>query len=299
MIKQIVLFDIGGVFVTLRTLLMLLSLGLYAFVCLKNAQKQGVKPQKAATALICGFVGMAFSGKIAYIVMDKNAPNNPLISGEMTFFGIAGFLAGIRLYCFKSPAAFKRLMKLLAPPLFALTALLYLFKDITAGKPANLGIFAYTDLYGVKRANVPLIQFLSLALLMLAAYLLSKLIKKPKFRVRLLPMTLCAVSLLLPAEILRDSTQITILGLNAEAFFMWLSTNTLLISWLIFKIKKDNMPIINVFIVPVLPLLSVLSHSFILSFIMLTLPVFAALSPLFPFVKSGREKRRHRRRSFS
>lgn len=305
MLDQHILLHLGKAFVTLRGLLLLLLLAAYAGVCLYFSPKRAVKREKAAWALLCGFAGMLLLGRAAYLFLDENAVNGVLSAGELSFFGFLGFFLGIRLYCWRSPKAFRKLLRLFAPPFVPFAALTYLLRDGTAGVPAAQGgLFRYSDVYGLSRWNAPLLQGTLLLLLMAAAwtaqYLTAALARKSKdkaskihrFRVKLLPMTLAALSLLLPMELLRDTAQRRILGAPCEALAIWLCLTSLMAWYLTRRLSDDSLPLksklINFILALILPLCSLFTlrgRSALLCLVFTALPVFLTLSPLFPFVK--------------
>lgn len=319
MLSQRILLDFGGVYFSLRALLLLLAFAAYACVCLVLAPRRAVRREKAAWALLCGFVGMLLLGRAGYLLLDKNATPHLLSGGEVSFFGFIGFFAGVRLYCFKSPKAFRKLTGLFAAPFFALAAVMYLLRDGTAGIPAARGgLFRYTDLYGLSRWNAPLLQG-TLVLLLLAAayaakYLTENLQKKMSektgkmslFRIKLLPMTLAALSLILPAELLRDTTQYRLFGVPGEALAMWFCLIALLAVYLRRRLADVALPLrnkmINAALTLVLPLCAMFTldgKNMLLCLVFTALPVFLTLSPLYPFVKRPSRPPVHRRRRFS
>lgn len=293
MTGRIVLFDAFGVCVTLRSVLLLTALLLNAVICLKYAEKHRVRPEKAAIALALGYLGLLLFSRGGYLLLDRDAPKNILRSGEILFLGLLGLLAGIRLYCTGSPKAFRRLIRLFAPPLFPFVAALYFLRDGEAGRvAARGGLFRYTDLYGLSRWNVPILQGTLVLLLLLAAYLASCLLKKMKFRIRALPAALAALSLLLPAEMLRDTSQALFLGVRAEALAMYLCLLALLLFDTISRLLRlppaPQYKLLSEAAALVLPLAAFFAlrgSSAVWCAVLMTLPTFVCLSPLFPFFR--------------
>ena len=299
--------------------MLLAALSAYAWICLSLAPKRAVKREKAAWALLCGYAGMFLMSRAAYSLMDKNAVTNLASAGEISFFGFVGFFAGVRLYCLKSPKAFRKLLGLFASPFFALAAALYLLRDGAAGIPAPRGgLFRYTDVYGLSRWNAPLIQGTLILLLMAAAFAMQhftalpekepsgKASKRFQFKIRFLPMTLASLSLVLPQELLRDTTQRRIAGIPCETLAIWLCLMALLAVYLLRKLSGMTMPLrsklINALLAGVFPLIAFFTlggKSALLSLILTALPVFLTLSPLFPFVKRPNRAFARRRRRFS
>ena len=320
MFRQIVLFHCGSWAFTLRSLTMLVCLGAYAAVCLVYcAPKCGVKRERAVWALLCAYAGMFLAGKAGYLLLDRNAPKNLLASGDMTFAGIAGFFAALRLYCLRSPKAFKKLLKLYAPPFFSMAAALYIFRDGTAGiVAARGGLFRYTDGYGLHRWDPSLLQGTLLLLLMAVSWALQKATgkrhskekgqsrTKHRFKIKLLPMTLTGLSLLLPVELVRDSTQVSLWGVRAEALLVWVAFIALLAVYLNREISERELPgrikLINAaaaLLFPVLSFAALCNDSAVLCVIFCLLPVCATLSPLYPFMKRPGRLTKQRRRRFS
>ena len=153
-----------------------------------------------------------------------------------------------------------------------------------------------------------------LALSCIAQALTERLQKQPRqkriqhvsFRIKLLPISLAALSIVLPCELLRDSTQRRFLGIPAEALLIWLALLSLMTLWLVRRLSQQVMPLriklINAALSLLFPLLSVFtlsSSSAAACFIMIAAPVFVALSPLYPFIKRSGRLTKKRRRRFS
>ena len=323
MLGQIILISIGSVHMTLRGLFLLLVLAAYAGVCLYTAPQKGVRRDKAALALMCGYAGLFLFSRGFYLLLERNLPSSVLSAGECVFAGLVGFFAGVRLYCLHSRKAFKRLLRFFAPPFFALAACLYLLRDGEGGiVAAHGGLFRYADVYAQARWNAPLIQGTLILLMMAAAFAAQALTSRPKqqpergaqqkkraagplrFKIRLLPMTICALSLVLPMELLRDTTQRRLLGAPLEALMIWLCLMTLMTARVLQKLGKKEMAL-NLFLLNaasslLLPLLSVFTlagNSALICLILTAVPAFVTFSPLFPFIK--RLPRRATKRKFS
>ena len=304
MMPQIVLFSIGGLSVSVRSLLMLASLSLFAFAAMHNAKRKGLKPEKTARALICGLSGMVLLWKLGYFAAEKNAVKNVLSSGEMSFWGFLGFFAGLRLYCLKSAKAFKRLFRVTAPAFVPFAAACCLLRDGAAGLPAFLGaLFSYSDAYGLSHWNAPLLQGTLIFLLLAAAYLLKRFLKKPTFKISALPLMTVALSLIVPFELMRDTSYRRWLGIPLEAFTMWITLLALYAACALKRLKSEQKPTGAFLSVRLYGLVSILLGGFalrgthaILAVLLITLPVLAALSPLDACLHlKGRRKARKRR----
>ena len=299
-----IIVHVGFLYISVPGLMRFICLAAFAGLSLFLAKRQGVKPRRAARTLAAGFAGMWLLGRLCYLLFDKSARLAPFAGGEMGFAALLGWFAAVKLMYRSSPKAYGRMLRLLGPALCLMAALSYLLYGQSLGRVSSLhGLFTRTDAYGLSRWNVSLLQGTALCVLLLAALLLSKVLKD-KFRVRLAPLSLMGLSLILPFEALRDCTQIRLLGVHAEALIMLVTLLTAQALHLNRRLLESDLPKMwqravlgALTLIQLLGLFPLGAGSALGSFALISVPCALALSPLFPFVKrpqraTGRERSR-------